>query len=119
MIQDPVTKALRPQTDEEAWEDARALVRHYVAIGYPCEVIGALMKPPMSDRTVRKYFPHEIQHGLLIQNAKVAGTAYQLAVSGRDPAMTRWWLERRGGWTLPRDNGETGPIPIQTIPGDD
>lgn len=109
----------RLQTAEEAMEDARSLVRHYVAISYPPEVIARLMNPPMHDDTLRKHFAFELENGALIQNAKVAGTGYALAVSGRDAAMTRWWMAVRGGWKLDDPAGAGGPIPIQSIPGDE
>jgi hypothetical protein len=50
----------------------------------------------------------------------MAGTAYQLGVTGRDPGMTRFWLRARMGW---RDSGDvktvTAPIQFQKIEGDD
>ena len=109
----------RMQTQEEAWEDARALVRHYVAISYPPEVIARLMNPPMHPDTLRKWFAFELENGALIQNAKVAGTGYALAVSGRDPGMTRWWMAVRGGWKMDDPAHGGGPIQIQSIPGDE
>lgn len=113
--------AWRSETQDEAWERTRQQVRHYAAIGYPAEVICRLIDPPMRHvDTLRTHFQFELDNGRLIANARVAGTAYVLAVSGREPSMTRFWLRARMGW---RDVGEckhpTAPIQFQQIEGDD
>lgn len=107
------------QTDEQAWDDARALVRHYVFCDYPVPVICRLMNPPISETTLRKYFPKELEDGVLIQNARIAGTAYRMAVSGRDPGMTRYMLRVKMGWVEKNHNTNGAPIVMQSIPGDD
>lgn len=108
------------ETIEQAWERTKQEVRHYVAIGYPQETIVRLIEPPLSEKTLVKYFQYELDNGRYIQDAKMAGTAYFLGVSGRDPPMTRFWIRARMGW---RDNG---PIPsggmevtFKLMPGDD
>lgn len=110
----------REETQDEAWERCRSIVRHYSAIGYPAEVICRIMRPAVSDETLRKYFSFELENGRLIQDAKMAGTAFQLGVTGRDPAMTRFWIRSRMGW---RDSGDapSGPqeIRFKKIDGDD
>lgn len=109
----------RKQTPEEAMEDTRVLVRHYMAIGYPTDVTCKLLSPPMSDETLRKYFSHEIETGALAQNARVAGTAFQMAVSGRDPGMTRFWCRTRMGWSERQAEASNGPLRVESIPGDE
>jgi hypothetical protein len=110
----------REESLDEAWERVRQGVRHYVAIGYPQEVVARIIEPAMSVDTLAKHFRYELDNGKLIQDAKVAGTAYYLAVSGREPSMTRFWLRSRMGW---RDVGpvrsEATPIRFQIIEGDD
>jgi hypothetical protein len=111
----------RPETADEAWESARQKVRHFAAIGYPQDVICRLVEPPMRCAdTLRTYFAFELENGRLIADAKMAGTAYYLGVTGRDPAMCRFWLRARCGW---RDVGDvktpTTPIQFQLIEGDD
>ena len=110
----------REETLAEAWESARQKVRHYIAIGYPQEVVARLLEPPLSIDTLAVHFRRELDDGKFIQDAKVAGTAYVLAVSGRDPGMTRFWCRARMGW---RDTGDVktpaAPIQFQLVQGDD
>jgi hypothetical protein len=110
----------RSETEEEAWERCRQAVRHYVAIGYPYEIIARIMQPVICIETLKKNFAFELENGKYIQDAKVAGTAYYLATSGRAPDMTRFWMRARQGW---RDHGDlktpTAPIQFQKIEGDD
>lgn len=115
----PGSGIFRDETEEQAWQRARQLVRHYTAIGYPQEVICRLMEPPLCEDTLHKYFKYEIENGKLIQDAKVAGTIYFMATSGRHGDMSRFWARARMGW---RDRDETPPlvaIQFQQIPGDD
>jgi hypothetical protein len=112
----------REQTKEEAMEDARALVRHYVAIGYPAAHICRLMKPLCEEPTLHKHFKDELEVGKLSQDARVAAVAYRMASSGRDPHMTRWWIDRRfKGWKLNAEDGmgDRPPIRIEMMPGDE
>lgn len=110
----------REETLEEAWARTREEVSHYVAIGYPQEHIIRLVKPTLTENTLRKYFTYELENGHLARNAKMAGTIYYLGVSGRDPAMARFWVRSRMGWR------DTGPVPsggtevkFMPIDGDD
>lgn len=109
----------RIQSDEEAWDDARALVRHYVWMEYPPEAIGKYMSPPCSESTLRKKFIFELEEGRMIQNARIAGTAYRMGTSGRDGNMTRYLLRVRMGWVEKADLGNGAPVQIQFIPGDE
>jgi AraC-like DNA-binding protein len=82
--------------------------------GLPQHLISALMG--VSESTLKRRFSEELAVGSLIANAAIALTAYELAISGRDPSMTRWWLRVRMGW---RDRcadctrkGERGAMPL-------
>jgi len=44
-------------------------------------------------------FPFELGYTEEESLAVVADVAYQMAVSGSYPTMTRFWLESRGGWS--------------------
>lgn len=110
----------KEETQEQAWERARSEVRHYVAIGYPAEHICKLLNPPLSGNTLRKWFEYELEHGRLIQDAKVAGTAYWMATNGREPSMTRFWCRARLGWRDVGDQPSSGmDVRFQKIEGDD
>lgn len=109
------------QTEEQAMDDARALVRHYVGVmGYEIPLVGRLLNPPIhDDKTVRKYFQHEIDYGLAITKARIGAVAIQMATSGRHPDMTRFLCRTKLQWSdRPEGQGE-GNIMIETMPGDD
>lgn len=108
------------QEREQAWNDARSLVRHYIGVmGYDIEVAAKLMDPPCSKGILRKYFSHEIDYGRKIIDARLGAVAIQMATSGRDGNMTRFMARVRLGW---RD-GEViqggARIVVASIPGDD
>src|SRR4051795_12394354 len=44
-----------------------------------------------SPKTLRKHFRQELSSGMAEANAAVAHVAYEMAVSGRFPAMTFFW----------------------------
>lgn len=110
----------RVQTEDEAWEGARATVRHLQSLGFTQIIIAKLMHPPMDPATLRKHFAADLASGRKQQTARVAATAYQLAISGRDPAMTRFWLRTRAGWRFSATgNYGGGEIIVEAMPGDD
>lgn len=43
-------------------------------------------------------FPYELGYTDETALAIVADVAYQMAISGNHPTMTKWWMEVRGGW---------------------
>jgi hypothetical protein len=69
------------------------------AYGMPEEQIACTIGPKGIDpKTLRKHFRRELLLGATKANAKVAETAYQMAISGKCPAMTIFWMKCRGGW---------------------
>lgn len=111
----------RMQTQEEAWADARALVRHMAAIGFPVSVMGRFLSPAISDeKTFRKHFEWEIENGKFQADMTVAGVAYRMATSGRHETSTWRWLSRRvEGFGEKVDLNLNAPIPVRSIPGDE
>lgn len=109
----------REQSMEDAWNDARALVRHYVAMGYTREIIGELMQPPITPGQLSRLFSHEMKYGLLINNARIGAMAFQMAASGQDGGMTRYWLRSKAGWRDFEQPGGRQAIKVQMIEGDD
>jgi hypothetical protein len=78
-----------------------------------CAVVG--IKSP---RILRKHFRQELILGPVETKTRVMGTAFRLARSGRDPAMTIFWLKTRGRWS--ETNGLPEPVerssePIQFV----
>lgn len=112
-------KIKREEYQAEAWDRTKKQVRHYVAIGYPQEVICRLVNPPCDADTLRKHLKFELDNGKLILDAKISGTLAQLALQGSERAAI-YWTKARMGW---RDGGElkvpSGPIAYQLIQGDD
>jgi hypothetical protein len=69
------------------------------AYGIPEEQIGTTTGPQgISPKTLRKYFRRELLLGATKANSKVAETAYQMAISGKCPTMTIFWLKCRARW---------------------
>ncbi|MGI8546638.1 MAG: hypothetical protein ACR2M1_04780 [Gemmatimonadaceae bacterium] len=52
----------------------------------------------ISERALRMHYPAELAKGRLEANAKVKQTAFKMATSGTDTAMTIFWLKTRCGW---------------------
>ena len=53
---------------------------------------------PVSVDTLQAHFPDELAEGRIEAGARVAQTAYQMAVSGDYPTMTIFFLKCRLGW---------------------
>jgi hypothetical protein len=72
--------------------EQRNLVRMLAALGlrqeWICERLGL-----RSPKTLRKHFSEELSKGLAEATAAVARTAYEMALSGRYPAMLLFWLK--------------------------
>lgn len=48
--------------------------------------------------TLKQAFPLELGYTDEASLAAVAEVAYEMAISGKHPSMTKFWLEARGGW---------------------
>ena len=87
-----------------ATEEQRRKVRALAGFGVRQEDICAILGL-RSPKTLRKRFAKELKLGIVEARAKVAQAAFKLAISGRDPASTMFWLERRARWG---ERGATG-----------
>jgi hypothetical protein len=72
--------------------EQRKLVRSLAAVGLRQEWICQMLHL-RSPKTLRKHFPEELSKGLAEATAAVARTAYEMALSGRYPAMLLFWAE--------------------------
>src|SRR6266478_10196887 len=90
-------QATNPKRTEMATEEQRRKVRALAGFGVRQEDICAIMGL-RSTKTLRKRFGRELELGVVEARAKVAQAAFKLATSGRDPASTMFWLERRARW---------------------
>lgn len=50
-------------------------------------------------KLLKLYYEKELRVTLNLANAMVARVALQLAMSGRNPDMTKFWLKAKAGWT--------------------
>jgi len=78
-------------------EGHRKMVRTLSAYGVPQDQIGRRIGI-RSAKTLRKYYREDLDRGTLDANANVAQTLFQMAISGKDPASTMFWLKCRAGW---------------------
>jgi hypothetical protein len=67
-------------------------------------------------KTLRKHFRHELDVGATKANAVVGQTGYQMATSGKHPAVTIFWMKCRMRWkeinVLQHSGPDGGPIEI-------
>ena len=78
-----------PPTPEQ-----RGRVKALAGLGLPQENICAIMGL-RSPKTLRRHYQGELRMGVAEANTKVKHTAFQLAMSGRDPQSTIFWLNTR------------------------
>jgi transposase len=68
-----------------------------VLIGLDQHTIAKIMG--VSIGTLVKYYKATLETAREQRTAKVAGVAYEMAVSGQSPSMTTFWLKTQAGWT--------------------
>lgn len=78
----------------------RAWVKDLASGGIPQSEIAKVVGT--SEATLQRRCRHELRTGKLVANARVAMTAFEMAVSGRHPQMTRFWLRCNAGWSEKR-----------------
>jgi len=78
-------------------DDDYKKVEEMVTIGLDQHTISKVMG--ISNATLTKYFAHNLLVGKEKRTARVAGVAYEMAVSGESPSMTTFWLKTQAGWT--------------------
>jgi hypothetical protein len=87
-----------PKTKYEPTEQNRKKVMMLAGIGveqrHICALIGL-----RSEKTLRRYHANELARGIAESSTKVRQTAYRMASSRKDPAMTIFWLKTRAGWS--------------------
>src|SRR5579862_7308874 len=76
-------------------KDQRKLVRYLAAIGLRHERIASVVEI-RSPKTLRKHFRKDIAEGTAEATATITAAAYEMAVSGKYPGMTRFWLSTVG-----------------------
>jgi hypothetical protein len=79
-------------------EEQRRMVKMLAGYGLKQQQIATLLDLA-STTTLRKHFAEELRQGALEAKAQMLGTLFKLAVSGRHPTLTMFWLKTRGGWS--------------------
>jgi hypothetical protein len=93
-------------------DEQRRIVKYMAAIGTPHEDIATLLDI-RSPKTLRKHFRAELDRGAIEATAKVAGTLFQMATSGKCPAATFFFLKSHGWKEGPaREPIATSPAPF-------
>jgi hypothetical protein len=90
----------------EPTEKDRRMVELCAMGGIPQQEISSALG--ISPVTLRKYFREELDTAYVMANAKVVQTAFEMAVSGKSPAMTIFWLKARMGWSEKGPKAEEG-----------
>jgi len=81
----------------EPTDDDYDKVSEMVSIGLDQHTIAKIMG--ISNATLLKYYKAHMETAREQRTARVAGVAYEMAVSGESPSMTTFWLKTQAGWT--------------------
>ena len=99
-----------PRPRFEPTAEQRKTVEAMAAYGLREDQIASTIGPKGIDpKTLRKHFRRELLLGATKANSKVAETTYQMAISGKCPAMTIFWMKCRNGWR------ETEPAALKLV----
>ena len=86
-------------------EESRKMVESTSGLGLPHEQIGILVG--IDDKTLRKYYRHELDMGKAKANGQIAKTLYSKAVAG-DTTSLIWWTKSQMRWSETVKNELTG-----------
>jgi DNA-binding CsgD family transcriptional regulator len=81
------------QLDDQALREVEMLA----GLGLRLDDIAAVKG--MSDDTLKKHAADSLKKGRANAKAQVMQTAFKMAISGKCPAMTIFWLKTRAGWS--------------------
>jgi len=97
--------------------EERKMVEALSGYGVREDEIAQTLRDGIDPKTLRKHFRRELDQGAAKANAAVAQTAYKMAISGRHPAMTMFYLKCRAGWKektiLEHSGPHGGPLEIE------
>jgi hypothetical protein len=89
----------------EPTDETRRLVESSSGLGLPHESIAVLVG--IDDKTLRKYYRHELDMGKAKANGQIAKTLYSKAVAG-DTTSLIWWTKSQMRWSETVRNEMTG-----------
>ena len=85
-----------PRPSFKPTKEQRKLVKSLAAIGTRHDQITVIVGL-RSPKTLRKHFRKELSLGSAEALATVTRVAYEMAVSGKHPEMTEYWISRMDG----------------------
>jgi hypothetical protein len=88
-----------------AFRNHRKTVKALAGYGVKQQHIAALLDLA-SVTTLRKHFAEELRQGALEAKTQMLGALFKMAVSGRHPAMTMFYLKTRAGSSEKGNRGE-------------
>jgi predicted transcriptional regulator len=107
----------KDRKNHEPSPESRAQAEDLAGYGLTHEQIAHVLG--VSQDTVERHYTDELEAGLALALATVAKTAYQMATSGDEPAMTMFWLKTRAKWKEVQHHEvtgkEEGPLNVQII----
>lgn len=101
------------------WNTEQAKIAETCAgLGLKDVNIATILK--MSRATMCRLYAKELANGRAVALQNVAKTAYQMAISGKVPAMTMFWLKCQGEWRevqrVEHSGPEGKPMEVQAAP---
>jgi hypothetical protein len=99
-----------PRPSLKVTQEQRVFVTALAAIGAPHTDI-ALRLGIRSPKTLRKHFRKELDLSAIDADARVAQTAYKMAISGESPAASIFWMGARGWSEQPKSEFTSREIP--------
>jgi hypothetical protein len=93
---------MMPPKRNQPTPERRSKVKALAGFGLRQEEICAIIGL-RSPKTLRRHYRRELAAGVAEATTKVRQTAFQLAMSGRDPRSTIFWLRTRGCWSRQMD----------------
>jgi len=87
-----------PKSKYQPTPETRRQVKTLAGLGLRHEQI-CLSIGLRSPKTLRRNYSRELVLGIAESSTRIRQTAYRLATSGRDPAMTIFFLKTRAGWS--------------------
>jgi hypothetical protein len=88
-------------------------VEKMAGLGMSPKDIGAILR--IETKLLQKYYKYELETAAERINGAVAKVALQMALSGAQPDMTKFWLKTRAGWkeTVVKEVTGAGGGPVQ------
>lgn len=98
-----------------SWQQSRE-VQVMAALGLEPKEIALVLN--INEKIVKQYYKREMEVSAKIANVMVARKALEMAMSGRFPDMTKFWLKSRARWKetsgLEITGRDGGPVEVST-----